>query len=106
MGDRNPMGDSESSELSQAVFAFDLIFGEATDAGQGAAAVGYGYGYHDFVGAGGVVEADFHAVEVAADEGGVFVAQGDIEDYAHAAALFGRWNQRGAFAENFSDGRA
>ena len=37
--------------LSQAVFAFDLILGEATDSGQRTSAVGYSNRDHDFIGA-------------------------------------------------------
>src|SRR6266478_5675324 len=94
------------SKLTKAVFAFDLIFGQAADAGERAAAVGYRDGYEDFVGARGVVDANFHAVEVAADEGGVFVAERNVESDSWAAAFFGRGNERRAFAESFADWRA
>src|SRR5258708_40178504 len=43
---------------------------------------------------------------MAADESGVFVAEGDVERHAGAAAFFRRGNQRGAFAERFADRRA
>src|SRR5260370_10562402 len=94
------------SKLTKAVFALDLIFGQAPDARERAAAVCYGDGYEDFVGARGVVDANFHAVEVAADEGGSFVAERNVEGDSGAAAFFGRGNERGAFSKGFTDGRA
>src|SRR5258708_18300270 len=94
------------SKLTKAVFAFDLIFGQAADARERAAAVCYRDGYEDFVGARGVVDANFHAVEVAADEGGIFVAERNVEGDSGAAAFFGRGNERGAFSKGFADGRA
>src|SRR5258708_10487925 len=94
------------SKLTKAVFAFDLIFGQAADAGERAAAVCYRDGYEDFVGARGVVDANFHAVEVAADKGGIFVAERNVEGDSGAAELFGRGNERRAFSKCFADGRA
>src|ERR1700744_2270528 len=61
--------------LSQPVLAFDLVHGQAADAGQRAAAVGHDHGDDDLIAAGGVGHADFHGVEGAADEGGVLVTQ-------------------------------
>jgi len=55
---------------------------------------------------GGVVDSNFHAVEVAADEGGIFVAERNVEGDSGAAAFFGRGNERGAFSKGFADGRA
>jgi len=78
-----------SSESAQAVFAFDLIFGQAADSGERTTAVGDGDGDHDFVGAGRVVDAHFHAVEVAAHEGRVLMAEWNVEGHAESAALFG-----------------
>jgi len=60
--------------LAQAVFAFDLIFRQASNAGEGASAVCDGYRDHDLVCPRSIVQADFHAIEMAADECGVFVA--------------------------------
>jgi hypothetical protein len=50
-----------------------LVFRQASDTWERAATVGYGYCDKDFIGSGGVGNADFHAVEVAADECGVLV---------------------------------
>ena len=63
-----------SGWLTEAVFAFDLIFRQTAYSGEGTAAVGYRDGYHDFIRAWRIVEADFHAIEVATHEGCVFMA--------------------------------
>src|ERR1700737_2173647 len=76
---------SNLNKLPQAVLALDLVFGQASDAGERAAAVGHRHGDHDFVGAGGVVDSDFHAVEMAADERCVLVAERDVERNAEGS---------------------
>lgn len=83
--------------LAQSIFAFDLIRGQAADAGQGASAVGDDDGNHDLIAAGGVGDADLHGVEMAADVGGVLVAEGDADGGAHAAAFLGAGDEGGAF---------
>src|ERR1700736_3405989 len=70
---------SNPNKLTQAALALDRGYGQASDAGERAAAVGHRHGDHDFVGAGGVVDSDFHAVEMAADERSVLVAERDVE---------------------------
>src|SRR5579864_9046524 len=93
------------ADLAEAVFSFDLVFSQATDAREGTAAIGHSNGDHDLVGAGSVVEADLHAVEVAANESSIFVAEGNVEDDAKAAAFLVGGDEGGAFAENASHRR-
>ena len=68
--------------LPQAVFALDLCFGQTSDARQWPAAIGDRDRDHDFVGSRSIIDSDFHAVEVAADEGGIFVAERNVESHA------------------------
>ena len=74
------------------------IFGQTSDARQRAAAIGHCDSDHDFVGPGSVVDSDFHAIEVTANESRIFVAERDVESDAESAALLRRRNERGAFA--------
>ena len=74
--------------------------------GQGPAAIGYGDGDQNFVGARGIVHANFHCIEMAADEGGVFVAERNIDCDAEAVRVFSTRELGRAFAEYFADGCA
>src|SRR5437763_1848066 len=88
--------------LSQAVLTFYLIFCQAANAWQGASTVGDSDRHHDLIGTRRIVNANFHAVKVAAHEGGIFVSQGDIERSAHASTFLRRRNQGRAFAQEFA----
>ena len=76
-----------SIRLAQAVFAFDLIFFQATDARQRTSAVGHRNGDHDFVRARRIIQAYFHPIEVAADERRIFVSQRNIEHDSQSTAF-------------------
>jgi hypothetical protein len=67
------------------------------------AEIGDGDGHDDFVGAWRVGDAHFHAVEMAAHERRVFVAERRIERNAGSAAHFRRGNAGRAFAQNRED---
>src|SRR3954462_7460311 len=75
------------NSLSEAVFAFDLIFRQSSNSRDWAATVGDGYCDHDLIGARRVIQTDLHPVEVAAHEGRVFVAKRNVEYCAETAAL-------------------
>src|SRR5580693_7455827 len=83
-------------KLSKSVLAFDFRDRQSADPRQRPAAVGDRDRDHDLVGARRVVDLHFHAVEMAAHEGRVLVAERNIECRSRAAALFRRWNQRRA----------
>src|SRR5581483_1185091 len=93
----------ECASLTKPIFSLDLVLGEAADSGQRASTVCDGDRHHDFIGARRVVDANFHAIEVTADKSRVLVAEGNVEDHAHSAALLGGGNQRRAFAEHSSN---
>src|SRR5438132_6008755 len=75
-------------KLSQTVFALDFRDRQSADPRQRPAAVGDGDRDHDLVGARRVVDLHFHAVEMAANEGRVLVAERNIQRGARTAALF------------------
>src|SRR5918993_1858764 len=102
---RNPASAPRSAS-PQPVLALNLLLRKAADPGQGAAAVGDGDRDHDLAGAGRIGDAHLHAVEVAAHEGGVLVAERNVERHAHPAALLGGGDQRRAAAERLTDRRA
>jgi hypothetical protein len=64
--------------LPQAIFSFDLIFRETSDAGKRSSAIGDRDGDHDLIRARGVADSNFHTIEVAADERGVFVSERNV----------------------------
>src|SRR4051794_14374665 len=82
------------AKLSQAILALDLANRQPADARQRPSAVGNRDRHHDLVGARRVVDLHFHAIEMAAHEGRVLVAERNVQRAAGTAALFRRWNQR------------
>src|SRR5207302_11003683 len=66
------------------------------------AAIRHRDGHDNFVGSGSVIDSNLHAIEVAADESGVFVPQRHIEGDTHPASLLRRWDEGGAFADHSS----
>ena len=92
--------------LPQAVFTLDLVFGESAHSRKRSAAVGDRNCDHDFIGSGSVINSDFHAIEVTADESSIFVTERNIERHAQPAAFFRGRNQRRALAQNLSYWRA
>src|SRR4029079_14860438 len=81
-------------KLSQTVFAFDFRNLQPADARQWPAAVGDRDRHHDLVGARRIVDLHFHAVEMAAHEGCVLVAQRNTERRSRATALLRGRDQR------------
>lgn len=81
----------------QAVCALGVFGFQPADPGQGATTIGDGDGDEDFIGAGGIVDADFNAVEMRANIGRIFMAEGDIEDLSGTAHFFGGGHQSRAF---------
>src|SRR6185437_7023300 len=67
------------SELAQTVLALDFLDRQSADPWQRPAAVGDGDRDHDLVGARRIVDLHFHAIEMAAHEGRVLVAERDIQ---------------------------
>src|SRR5881397_1887874 len=66
-------------KLPQTVFAFDFRNRQSPDARQWPAAVGDRNRDHDLVGARRIVDLHFHAVEMAAHESSVLVAEWNIQ---------------------------
>ena len=79
---------------------------QPADARQRPAAVGDRDRDHDLVGARRVVDHDLHAVEMAAHERRVLVAERNIQRRARPAALLRRRDQRRTLAQNLAHRRA
>jgi two-component system, sensor histidine kinase RegB len=77
---------------------FTSIDRQAADPGQRAAAVGDRHGNQDLVGARGIVDAHFHAVEMAAHVSRVLVPERNVERLARPAALLRRRHQGAPFS--------
>src|SRR6266545_4812750 len=75
-------------KLSQTVFAFDFRNRQSADARQRPAAIGDRHRDHDLVGTRRVIDLYFHAVEMAAHERCVLVAERNIQCRPGPAALF------------------
>src|SRR6516165_8852831 len=68
--------------LAQPVLSLDLLLGQAADAGQRPPAIRDRDGHKNFAGAGRIVDANFHSIEMASNESGVLVPQGNVQSHA------------------------
>src|SRR5579864_7066944 len=87
---------------SQPVFTFDLRYFEAADAGMHAGAGGHHQREQNFVRARGIIDPNFHRVEMTAHVRGVDVGDGHVEPRAQTADFFCGRHDRLRATENFA----
>src|SRR5688500_7831228 len=83
------LGSAMHVSLPEPVFALALVLLQAADAREWPAGLRHDYRHQDLVRAWRVGQAHFHAVEMAAHEGGVLMTQGHVDRRADSAHLLG-----------------